>query len=306
MKKPMLLLTLCLSINYGFAQDQVYSLFHLSPLTLNPALAGIECGSQISANYRNQWRGFGNFRTMGLTYEMPFQLNSKSKIGVGFKTNYDVGGSFNFKTFDVGGTMGYHHDFSKKDDVTHLVSGGIEFGIRQKRIKFTGPIIAQDSREFQDYSARYFDMGLGINYRFQNSKVNWLDIGASIFHLNTPNESFDSGLQSDLPRRYVVYAKGSFLKQKRFRINPRILYTEMGPSSLLIPGIGFSYFLDKNRKHAVEIGYAEKQPLAKGSLTPSIISLGYYNQKMGITAVAERGDFLGNSYEGAVYYRFCK
>ena len=56
MKKITLFVALLLVVIAGMAQDIHYSQFYASPLTLNPALTGVNaCNYRVGVMYRSQW-----------------------------------------------------------------------------------------------------------------------------------------------------------------------------------------------------------------------------------------------------------
>ncbi len=78
MRKATLLLTIILWSVISFAQDIHYSQFYASPLTLNPALTGVnECNYRIGAMYRNQWK---SVTTPYQTPSISFEINHGQKF----------------------------------------------------------------------------------------------------------------------------------------------------------------------------------------------------------------------------------
>lgn len=80
------------------AQDPFFSQFYANPVYLNPAYAGLDAGTQLTLNYRDQWFGIpdgastpfqGGYRTMNAT------LNQRLPCFMGIdRANFGLAGSF--------------------------------------------------------------------------------------------------------------------------------------------------------------------------------------------------------------------
>src|SRR5438067_13574700 len=84
MKKVTLLLTVVLWSVVSFAQDIHYSQFYASPLTLNPALTGVnECNYRANAMYRNQWSSVSSnpYQTPSVSFDIDNVLQRVIKKG---------------------------------------------------------------------------------------------------------------------------------------------------------------------------------------------------------------------------------
>lgn len=102
MKNPLLtfLLGTIVSLSPGHlvAQDPYFSQFYANRVYLNPAYAGLDAGSQLTLNYRDQWFGLpdggstpfqSGFRTLNATYNQRIPCIGKSD-----RINAGVAGSF--------------------------------------------------------------------------------------------------------------------------------------------------------------------------------------------------------------------
>jgi type IX secretion system PorP/SprF family membrane protein len=215
------LLITCLSSK---AQDPNFSQFFASPLTLNPALTGKFDGDfRIAGNYRNQWPtinnafttyttsfdiallknripendqfGFGvlglsdkaasgvlsnNYAALSLAYHKALDENGFNQLGVGFQ------GTYSNKRLDV-----YRKDVTFLDQLT---ANG-----------FTG--VTQEIFDQRNLNVNYFDMNAGILYNGSTTGANNFYVGASMYHINRPKESFQGG-QYYLQPRLTLQAGG--------------------------------------------------------------------------------------------------
>src|SRR5512137_2122579 len=92
----------------SFCQDPTFSQFYANPLYLSPSFAGATEEYRFSMNYRNQWPSIpGVFQTYSIAFDkaMP-NFNS----GIGILATYDVAGSGDLSTTNIG--LLYSYDFN--------------------------------------------------------------------------------------------------------------------------------------------------------------------------------------------------
>jgi len=96
-----------------FGQDPTFSQFYANKLYLSPSFAGATEEYRFALNFRNQWPGIPNskFHTYNVSFEkaMP-NFNS----GIGVLANYDVAGSGDLSTTNIG--LLYSYDFNINRD----------------------------------------------------------------------------------------------------------------------------------------------------------------------------------------------
>lgn len=91
-----------------FGQDPTFSQFYANALYLSPSFAGATAEYRLGINYRDQWPSIpGKFRTYSISFDkaMP-NFNS----GIGILATYDVAGSGNMSTTNIG--ILYSYDFN--------------------------------------------------------------------------------------------------------------------------------------------------------------------------------------------------
>ncbi len=97
---------------HGYSQDPTYSQFYANPLYLAPSFAGATEEYRLGLNYRNQWPAIpGVFHTYSISFDraMP-NFNS----GLGILASYDVAGSGELSTTNIG--LLYSYDFNISRD----------------------------------------------------------------------------------------------------------------------------------------------------------------------------------------------
>ncbi len=100
----------------SLGQDPTFSQFYANKLYLSPSFAGATEQYRFAMNYRNQWPAVpGVFRHYSISFEkaMP-SFNS----GIGILATYDVAGSGNLSTTNIGLLYSYDFNINKSWHIT--------------------------------------------------------------------------------------------------------------------------------------------------------------------------------------------
>jgi type IX secretion system PorP/SprF family membrane protein len=198
-------LVFCVSVK---AQDPNFSQFFASPLTLNPALTGKFDGSfRVAGNYRNQWPSINNaFTTATISVDGSILKNripefdqfgfgamaftDKSGNGI-LQNNYLALSTAYHKALDENGYhqigLGFQGTFVSKS----LNIKGLEFESMLRSDGFTG--IMDETFNGSELNVSYFDLNLGFLYNGSTDGTNNFYVGASMYHINRPKETFQQG-----------------------------------------------------------------------------------------------------------------
>ncbi len=225
--KTVVLLALLILLSFGYharAQDPHFSQFFSSPLTLNPALTGKFDGTiRVAGNYRNQWPALGNVYTT-YTASVDFKI-MKNHIpetdtwGVGILALKDQAGGNILTNNYLAVSTSYHK--SLDEDGFQQIGIGFQGTYGQKRLDnsklyfedmltpfgFTG--VTQEVFYNQNLDVNYFDMNAGILYSGSSTGDDNYYIGASMYHINRPKESF-MGADWSIGTRTTIHAGGYF------------------------------------------------------------------------------------------------
>ncbi|MEO6682522.1 MAG: PorP/SprF family type IX secretion system membrane protein [Ginsengibacter sp.] len=215
MKHTIVILSLLFTTTLAKAQDPHFSQFFASPLTLNPALTGKFDGTlRVGGNYRNQWPAFNNVYT---TYTasvdfaiMKDNLPDYDTWGIGIMALNDEAGGGVLKNTYLGLSTSYHK--SLDEDGFQQLGIGFQGTYGQKRLDtralkfedmltpfgFTG--ITSDIFQTENLNLNYLDVNAGIIYTSSTNEDNNFYIGASMYHINRPKESFKGGSWNVSPR----------------------------------------------------------------------------------------------------------
>ena len=223
MKKVILPLIIVVSlVSESKAQDPNFSQFFASPLTLNPALTGKFDGLyRIAGNYRNQWPTFDNaFTTATASFDMSIMRNRLpdiDRMGIGFMGFTDRSGNGVLLNNYASLAVSYHKGLD--EDGFHQLGLGFQGSFVNKRLDVTKVVFEDQLTPFgftrvtsevflnNQVNLKYIDLNAGILYNGSTNGYNNFYLGASMYHINRPKETFKGG-QYYLPGRVTLQAGG--------------------------------------------------------------------------------------------------
>jgi Bacteroidetes-specific putative membrane protein len=200
------------------AQDPHFSQFFASPLTLNPALTGKFDGTfRVAGNYRNQWPAFNNVYTTS-TISLDFPIMQKripefdtwgvgilaltDKAAGGVLTNNYIGLSTSYhKALNENGYSQLGVGFQATYGQKKLDNSKLVFEDQLTPFGFTG--ITADIFNTNNLEIKTVDVNAGLIFTTSTTDQNNFYIGASIYHINKPKESFKGGNWNISPRTTI-------------------------------------------------------------------------------------------------------
>ena len=223
MKKIFFTLTVCVAlVSESIAQDPNFSQFFASPLTLNPAMTGKFDGAyRVAGNYRNQWPTILDaFVTKTASVDFGILKNRISDIdqmGVGILAVTDRAGDGVLVTNYAGLSFAYHKGLDENG--LHQIGAGfqttyvnkrlditkVKFGDQLTPLGFTNP--TSEIFDNSQINVSFVDVNAGILYNGSTNGYNNFYIGASLYHINRPKETFQGG-QYLLATRATLQAGG--------------------------------------------------------------------------------------------------
>lgn len=223
-RKPVLFAILLSVAFYTNAQDPHFSQFFASPLTLNPAFTGKFDGTvRVAGNYRNQWPAFNNvYTTSTLSVDFDIFKNKipendtwglgilalTDKAGGGILTNNYLGLSTSYhKALDEDGFQQLGIGFQGTYGQKRLDNSKLYFEDQLTPFGFTG--VTQDIFSTQNLNINYLDLNAGLLYTGSTNSSNNFYVGASMYHINRPRESFKGG-NWNIATRTTISAGGYF------------------------------------------------------------------------------------------------
>jgi hypothetical protein len=100
----------------------------------------------------------------------------------------------------------------------------------------------------------YLDLGAGLNLRLQKTARTYVDIGAGVFHLNKPNNTFYNDESVELPIRTAMQLSGSVQIAPILDLKGNALYHISGPFQEIVVSALLNFHI--SRKRAREVQFA--------------------------------------------------
>ena len=239
-------------------------MFYASPLTLNPALTGVNDGTyRVAAIYRNQWRSISTpFNTFAASFDMKL-LQDKLKndvFGVGALLQNDQSGDGKLTSTSAMLSAAFHKGLDKNHK--HFLGVGAQFAFTQNSLKwqqltfpdqFSGSDFNLSQSNLENISKptiNYFDMNVGL---LQQSV--WNDIvsnmtGVSIYHLVEPKESF-LGQNVKLSNRFAVHEGLRIRALQNFYVCPNFIFQYQNKAKEINLGSSFEYHIPGKKTETV-------------------------------------------------------
>lgn len=263
------------------AQDQHFTQFYASPLTLNPALAGTFDGRyRLAIIYRDQWRNVldNPYVTMGGALDMRFGLKSRRKkvydaFGAGVQFFSDRVPSIDFATNQINLSGAFHKSLNKEHN--QFLSLGVQVGIAQRNINYERITFGDQfngnngydeptSEVLPENNFSYGDLGVGLNYSYAPRRALGVFAGVAMHHIMEPQVSFfidrnsEDAVEFDgdnrLLRKYTAHLSLQIPVGERIQILPRGLIHIQGPHMAANAGSNIRFLVNDINGTAFHIG----------------------------------------------------
>jgi len=250
-----------LTVSSVRGQDIHFSQFYMSPLTLNPALTGVQnCNTRIVGNYRNQWASvLGNaaYNTYSVSYDQKMPVGRYDYFGFGSHITSDVAGQLDFQTLTLKLSGAYSRRVGGDRKKSNYVVVGAEAGVSQRSLDFTDaqwpsqvtdgqhdPNIPSGEGELPD-NFLFGDVGLGVLWFSVLDKHSNFYIGGALNHLNQANITHfrPDGIEKYFTKS-VIHAGGEFPLNSGMSLVPGAVFFSQGPSLEINAGNSFRFNLD--------------------------------------------------------------
>ncbi|MFZ4426083.1 MAG: PorP/SprF family type IX secretion system membrane protein [Saprospiraceae bacterium] len=259
-------------------QDQHFTQFYASPLSLNPALSGVfDGGYRLAMIYRDQGRNFLDepYATYGVAADLRFKAgsykkNSRDAFGTGVVFSSDRASAANFFTNQMAITGAYHKALSREGN--HFLSAGFQMGVAQRNVNynnltFNDQFNGKDGYTdptgefFPENNFAFFDFGAGIHYAYAPYRKPGIFAGVSMFHINEPqvsffaNETLETVKDSDrLMRKVSAHISLILPLGNTLQFSPRALAYLQGPHLAANAGGNFRFLMNETKGAALHLG----------------------------------------------------
>jgi type IX secretion system PorP/SprF family membrane protein len=236
-------------------QDKHFSMFQHTKSQINPATAGFFEGDyQLFTNFRNQWMSLSSnpFRTISAAFDTRFET-SKGLVGCGINFYNDLSGDALYSVNQITIPLNYAVSLNR----TSKLSFGLSPSFYQRSIKnsnstwdnqwtgveFNTSVSNNENIPMTNISLGKFDLGAGLYYQNELTKLSWFSIGISAKHLTKQNISYYTG-ENGLYRKLSISAHGNFNRRNsNFTLRPNAMMFIQGPNKMFILGSGFDFLL---------------------------------------------------------------
>ena len=223
-------------INELQAQDVHFSQFSKTKSLLNPSLI---------SNQKNDYHVHLQRRSQWSSVTVPFNTLSFSFIVKNLYKDFSLAATF---LNDIAGdsyfsTNGLNVSLAKSfDSKDNFFSAAFFTAIYQRSIDLEG-LIFLEAEEVSKNNFTFFDIGIGIsNYRKIDRNSSLL-FGISLYHLNTPNQSFTVSEKASLHPKYIFHSTFSKTINTKIKFAPTFYFSSQNKVRELIIGSGVSYKL---------------------------------------------------------------
>jgi type IX secretion system PorP/SprF family membrane protein len=207
---------------------------------------------RVAGNYRDQWPSVNKaYVTSTLSIDLGIlknKLPENDRLGIGFMamTDKTANGILTSNYFSV--STAYHKTVD--EDGQHQIGVGFQGTYANKlldgpRLRFLDGLQVDgtwlpsptERENLMQVTTHYFDMNAGILYNGSLNGSNAVYLGASLYHLNQPKESFLGADDVVLPTRLTLHAGGYFPSASKYTTwYVSALYNQQATASELVFG----------------------------------------------------------------------
>ncbi|MFT5166299.1 MAG: type IX secretion system PorP/SprF family membrane protein [Saprospiraceae bacterium] len=299
--KPLLLFFALLIFGQTQAQDIHWTMFDMSPLTLNPAFTGAYEGTfRIGGIYRDQWNSFGatGFKTPSFYVDANIlPVGKKSWLSVGGVIYNDEAGIGNLTVFSAMGSAALHLGLNKK--ATTVLTIGLQGGSVQRRldtkdlrfqdVQPDGEILeAVNSLNYpllgdgNDPEKSYLDFAAGVKLSSKLNKTSDVTVGMTFRHLTTPEQAFITTTpddQKDLPLLFTIHGQFSTKLSDKLSLVPAFIYNKISTANEIGLQALVGYSLGENNDMTLYFGPGYR--MVENDAIEAILRFDYKQFKVG-------------------------
>lgn len=258
--KYIIVIVILSSTNLFGQQDVHFSQFFSSPLTLNPASAGIFDGDlRAITNYRNQWSSISEpYVTMAASLDFPvLRKINNGMFGMGLNFFKDDAGDSKLGTVSAGLSLAYHLDISGGHN-NNFLSIGFQGAMIQRSISYSnltwdeqwnGATFDRDIATIDQLggtSASAFDMSTGLHWYYAPQNDTRYFTGISLYHITSPDVGYND--QSKLLKKFTWHGGAEVPSGDDLAILPNAIFVKQGPNRYIDVGAEVKYYLQERSK----------------------------------------------------------
>ena len=198
----------------SFGQDPTFSQFYANALYLSPSFTGATSQYRFALNYRDQWPAVpGVFHTYSISFDKALtNFNS----GIGVIATYDVAGSGNLSTTNIGLLYSYDFNINKEWHIRPGVNFKFYYlGLDINKLVFNSQITGSGTSPAVTPPPfdKVADVDFATSALVYNERI-WA--GFTLDHLLKPKTSF-YGDEATVPVKFNFYGGAQILKKTRLK-----------------------------------------------------------------------------------------
>ncbi len=250
------------------AQDIHWTMFDMSPLTLNPAYTGAFEGTfRVGGIYRDQWNSFGvdGFRTPSFYVDAPIlMIGKRNWLSVGGMLYNDEAGRLGLTSFGAMGSAALHLGLNKK--ATTVLSIGLQAGTVQRRLDLRDATF-DENNEIVDFigsmnamvfndepEASFLDVNAGVKLSSQLNKNADITIGMSFRHITTPDNFLSNGGTDDQPLLFILHGRFNANLNDTWKLSPAFIFQRIASANEIGIQVLPGYTLDEKKGMTLYFG----------------------------------------------------
>lgn len=287
-----------LSCTKSHTQDLHWTMFDMSPLTLNPAMTGAFQGTyRIGGIYRSQWNTFvDGFTTPSFSVDSPvLMLGERSWLGVGGVITNDEAGTNQMTTFSAKGAVAVHLSLDQKS--TSVLSFGIIGGMIQRRLN-TDALLFEEQIVFggsnnpfdnsvnggligQNPRSQFLDFGFGVKLNRRLNKMSDMTIGFSFNHFTSPESSLlTGGDQYNLPVLFTSHGRFNTDLSAVWSLSAAMIFQRI--ASINEMGIQALWGYQLNKEKDITLRFGPGYRIIDNDAIEAILQFDYRYLKLGL------------------------
>jgi len=286
------------------SQDLHFTNYTTAPQTLNPAMIGdFEGTFKVGGIYRDQFSNFFSkgFKSQSLFGEANLKAGLKDHhwMTVGLAVDNDKSGDLALGSTRISGTVTYHLPLDKKyKNVFSLgvqassITRNSDSSLARTEQSLTEMGIDPDVALLETYDSQQMDINAGMGFRSRLNKYALFKTGIGIYHFLASKNEVSHQTQDYIPLRINAHASLRYDLNKKFSLEPRLLYARAQTASELALQVVSTYWMKEKGidfglgyrfGDAMEfiVGYHHKDWIITGAYDMTVSSASTYNQNVG-------------------------
>ncbi|MEQ9299362.1 MAG: PorP/SprF family type IX secretion system membrane protein [Cyclobacteriaceae bacterium] len=244
------------------AQDINFSMYHHSPMASNPGMLGMQHGTELLVNYRNQAIDVGaNFQSSQFSFFHPFNVSgNRLVVGASF-VNDQPGNALS----NNGGllALAYSVQLTKYNELSLGLQSGFfgrsTGGTFTTDDQFVNGIFDPNSTSgdpLLNRSTSYIGISPGLFWRMYDERHHPLAfVGFSIFNLNRPDIAFTDQAMDRLPMSAKFIGGFTLFQGQKSTITPTMRWIHQAGQNVLNIGSRFGYTIVDHHHNFKQLGF---------------------------------------------------